>query len=161
MGLSGLCSRKNPSKKLILFSGLPGAGKTTLAKMIEERLPEIILLRGHDIVDALNLYGQKKKTYESRLKAAGFEYPGPWYLSYLYQESLTGELLDLGYNVVFDDHIRTRTNRLGYHNLARNYGAQSIFVQIETPFSDSWERRKGEMDLNFLSRFVFQSQDFS
>lgn len=160
-GFKSLKPLVNKKKKLILFSALPGLGKTTLAKIIEKKIANTVLLRGHDIVDILHLYGSRKRTYKSRLKARGFVYPDPWYISYLYQESLMGELLDLGYNVVFDDHIRTKVNRRGYYRFAKKHNAEMVFVQINAPFALSLERRKKEGNLSFWSRFVFQSQDFS
>ena len=147
-----------------MFVGLPGAGKTTLAKLLSELLPHTILLRGHDIVDSLDLFGKKAPLHKKRLKQRGFRYPDPWYISYLYQEALTRDLLSRGYNVVFDDHIRTRINRLGYYSLSRECGAKIIFVQINAPFSAYIKREEGKIDkkkIEFLANFTFQSQDIN
>src|SRR5271157_2424285 len=46
--IEGLRPVENPNKSLILFSGLPGAGKTTLAQIIQKSVPNTLLLRGHD-----------------------------------------------------------------------------------------------------------------
>jgi predicted kinase len=154
----------NPDKKLFLFSGMPGAGKTTLSKIIEKTVPNTILLRGHDIVDILGLYGKKVELYRKRLKEFGFEYPDPWYISYLYQDRLTRDCLNLGYNVIFDDHIRTRKNREEYLDLAKETGAEIIFVQINAPFETYLKREEGKVNdekIKFLGRFVFQSEDIS
>lgn len=162
LGLFRLSKVNNPDKKLILFLGIPGAGKTTLASAVNKFLPQTILLRGHDIVDLLSLYGSNLKIYRERLEERGFVNPDPWYLSYLYQEHLTRDILDLGYNVVFDDHIRTRINRKGYYNLAREHGAKIIFVQISAPFKIYMQREEEDPEkMNFLANMVFQSEDFS
>ncbi len=145
-----------------MFVGIPGAGKTTLANSVSRKMSNTILLRGADIVDALDLYGDENVgCHRTVLEEMGFENPDPWYISYHYQETLTGELLDLGYNVVFDDHIRTRENRQGYFELANRFDARTIFVQINAPFKTYFEREEddeGKMDL--MLNMVFQSEDF-
>ncbi|PIO08682.1 hypothetical protein COU59_00440 [Candidatus Pacearchaeota archaeon CG10_big_fil_rev_8_21_14_0_10_34_12] len=159
--LQNLLNLENTKNKLILFAGISGAGKTTLAEAIRKKLPNTILVRGHDVVNILNLFGKEEKKYRQRLRKRGFKTPDPWYISYLYQESLTRELLNKGYNVIFDDHIRTRKNRQGYYGLAKSIGAKIVFIKVYTPLKVAFERRKNEADLNFLANFVFQSQDFS
>lgn len=160
--LNGLQGVKNPNKRLILFLGIPGAGKTTLAHIIQDSIPNTILLRGHDIVDALDLYGKKVEKYKQRLRRNGFANPDPWYISYLYQEHLTRDCLSLGYNVVFDDHIRTRVNRLGYYELARQHNSGIVFVQINAPFTTYLEREEEDKNkLKFLVNMVLQSEDIS
>ncbi len=165
MGLNNLKEVENSHKKIILFVGIPGAGKTTLAQMIEKSVPNTILLRGHDIVDALNLFGKSKiDVYKKRLNDAGFRNPDPWYLSYLYQDTLTRDCLQLGYNVVFDDHMRTRVNRLGYMRLAKQSGAEIYFIQINAPLSTFLKREEGKNNMKkvkFLANFIFQSQDMN
>ncbi|MCH8945695.1 MAG: AAA family ATPase [Nanoarchaeota archaeon] len=157
-------SVENSNKKLILFAGIPGSGKTTLAQIIKEKVPKTLLLRGHDVVDMLELYGKNVEKYKGRLKDRGFVYPDPWYISYLYQEQLTRNCLQLGYNVVFDDHIRTIKNRLGYHEMAKQNGAKNVFIQINAPFETYMEREEdeeGEDKKKFLANFILQSEDFS
>ena len=164
MNLSQLKRINNPNKKLILFVGIPGAGKTTLSEIIQKEIQNTILLRGHDLVDLLGLYGKNLKKYRQILRTGGFEYPDPWYISYFYQEQLTRECLNLGYNVVFDDHIRTRANRMGYYHLARACGAEIIFVQIEAPFETYVKREDGEINgkkLKFLGNMVLQTEDIN
>ena len=117
-GFDKLKEVKNKNKRFFLFSGIPGAGKTTLSNIIKQKVPNTILLRGQDIVDFLELYGNKKEIYRRRLRKMNFQNPDPWYVSYLYQDGLTSGLLKKGYNVVFDDHIRTRVNRKGYYGSA-------------------------------------------
>lgn len=164
LGLTDLPIIENPDKKLILFTAIPGAGKTTLSNMIIASLPNTILIRGHDIVNMLHLYQTRKGLYQERLKEKDFEYPDPWYISYVYQEGLTGSLLDSGYNVVFDDHIRTRINRLGYDRFAERHGAKTIFIQINASLKTFLEREEGKTNIRkakFLANFIFQSEDFS
>ena len=168
--LSDLSDVENPNKKLILFFGISGSGKTTLARIVAESIPNTVLLRGHVIVDMLNLYGKNIELYRERLRKRHFETPDPWYISYLYQEQLTRDILDLGYNVVFDDHIRTRENRQGYSRLARSCEAKIVFIRIDAPFETCVRRTtKREEDrykitnkmVRFLANFVFQSEDIS
>lgn len=102
--------------------------------------------------------------YKERLKDRGFAYTDPWYISYLYQEQLTRDCLGLGHNVVFDDHIRTRENRLGYYKLSKQNGAKIVFVQINAPFEVCLKREEGKTDdekQRFLANFVLQSQDLN
>lgn len=162
LGLVDLRRVENPNKKLILFVGMPGAGKTTLAQIIQEKVPKTLLLRGHDVVDMLKLYGKKVGTYKKRLEERGFKNPDPWYISYLYQEQLTRDCLQLGYNVIFDDHIRTIKNRLGYHEVAKQYGAKSIFIQINAPFETYVKREEDDKNkMEFLANMVLQSEDLT
>ena len=164
IGLDNLREIKSPNKKLILFTGIPGAGKTTLARMIEKSIPNTILLRGHDLVDMLRLYRENIELYRERLRNKGFEFPDPWYISYLYQEGLTRDCLKLGYNIVFDDHIRTKENRFGYLRLARQCDAKIALIQINVPFKTYLGREEGKTNLEkvkFLANFIFQSEDIS
>lgn len=164
LGIEKFGKINNQNKKLILFSGIPGAGKTTLSKIIQKSIPNTIIIRGHDIVDLLGLFGKNVNEYRERLTKAGFSNPDPWYISYVYQEKLTRDLLKLGYNVVFDDHIRTIENRMGYLRLANECKADIIFVQINAPFDTYVKREEGKINdekLKFLSNMVFQSEDFT
>ena len=168
--LANLPRVNNKDKKLILFVGIPGSGKTTLVKIVAESVPNTIFLRGHDIVDMLHLYKENVELYRKRLKVRGFEHPDPWYISYLYQEQLTSDCLNLGYNVVFDDNIRTRVNRMGYHKLARNCHAGVVFIEIDTPFETCVRRttkreedkyEASDKNVRFIANFAFQGEDIS
>ena len=163
--INNLQEVKNPNKKLIFFIGIPGAGKTTLAKIIQKSVPNTILLRGVDVVDALHLFDKRKvNTYKKRLKARKFNNPDPWYISYLYQEHLIRDCLKAGYNVVFDDHIRTRANRFGYYKLARQFNSKIVFIQINASFKTYVEREEGKVNdakLKFLANMILQSEDLS
>lgn len=165
IGTSQIKKIDNLDKKLILFMGIPGSGKTTLARIIQESLPDTILLEGHKLVKYLNLFDKKNASvYQKRLQLRGFNDPDPWYLSYLYAEGIIKDCLNSGYNVIFDDHIRTETNRLGYYNLAKKSGAKTIFIQLSTPFSICLEREEGKINeskTKFLANFVLQSEDIT
>jgi|HubBroStandDraft_1064217.scaffolds.fasta_scaffold07749_5 predicted kinase len=77
-----------PSAKLVVFAGLPGVGKSTLAKAVAERLGASWLRV--DTIEAAILKSGLKKTFESGLAA------------YIAVHDIAAEQLGLGVSVVID-----------------------------------------------------------
>lgn len=173
LGIKNLKKVQNKKKYLILFSGIPGSGKTTTAKFIKGILKNSIVLGSTKIVKLLELYSKKnKKRNEKILKKYDFSPPDPWYFAYIYKEDIIKYCLEKGYNIILPSNIPTKKDRLGYYRLAKKFGASVICIQLYVPFElcckriyerdfkgdSKWNLEKVKID---YGHFVFQGEDLS
>ena len=106
---------KKPKRKILfLFCGIPGAGKSTLAKFIKQIHPSVVLSSCWIFFDRL----------KSRLE-------NDYYQAYVYQEDLAQDYLGQGYSVIMDDNNRTVKNRTTVYRWAQKLEAQPILINIE------------------------------
>jgi len=119
------------SPTLILICGLPGAGKTTLAKQIEHDLPAL-RLTPDDWMTALsiNLWDEEKRAQIESL-----------------QWQMAQRALRLGLNVVMDFGFWSREERDRFRQGAASVGAAFELRFLDVPLEELWARirnRKAE-----------------
>jgi predicted kinase len=107
---------------LIVFAGLPGTGKTTLARELTQRLSASYVR-----IDAV----------EQSLRAAGHEGDA---MGYVIANGIAAENLKLGRIVVADCVNPVLASREGWRQTAEKYAAR--LVEIEVVCSDAVEHRK-------------------
>jgi predicted kinase len=115
---------KQKNKYLVIFMGIPGSGKSTIAELITELIPSVILRSDYFYFDRLN-----------DLIA------GDYYKAYVYKEGLAGEFLKEGTNVILDDNNRTVKNRRGAYDLAEKFDAIPVFINIKVDVEIAAKRR--------------------
>lgn len=113
---------------LFLICGLPGAGKTTLAKKLEsERYAN--RLCPDDWILAI-LKDQNDITERNRLRDPVEQL--------LWKEAQT--LFNLGVNVILENGFWAKEERDRYRDVARNLGAKVELYFVDAPFDTLWER---------------------
>jgi predicted kinase len=113
--------------QLILFCGLPGSGKTTLARQVEQKtgavrlnVDEWVAALGMDFFD-----DQFRHKLERQL----------------YKHSMT--LLELGQSIILEDGTWTRDERDEHREVARKLGATIEIHYFNIPFDELWRRLEG------------------
>jgi predicted kinase len=114
---------QEPRPILIVFSGLPGTGKTTIAKLVAARLSSLYL---------------RIDTIEQAMKAAGAERIGP--AGYAVANALAEANLLLGHSVIADAVNAVRESRVGWREVAAR--ALATLVNIHLVCSDAAEHRR-------------------
>jgi predicted kinase len=108
---------------LIVFSGLPGTGKTTLSKALAARLCAVYLR-----IDSI----------EQAMMAAGAEQIGP--AGYAVANDIAKDNLLLGRSIVADCVNPVRDSRIGWRNVAAQTSARLIDILLHC--SDIAEHRR-------------------
>lgn len=111
--------------QLVLVVGLPGTGKTTLAKGLAERLGATYIR-----IDAIETAIQ---TARQSHKLVGSE-------GYFVAHFLAGSNLELGRNVVVDAVCPVPESRLGWADTAARGGGELVI--LETSLTDAVEHRR-------------------
>lgn len=112
--------------QLVLFSGLPGSGKTTLAKQLEVQ-GEGIRIRTDEWqadlkVDSAALYDN----FHERLQRRLYE--------------LTLQLLQNSQNVILEDGLWMEDERSEKLSAGRKYGATVVMHYFDLSFEEIWKR---------------------
>lgn len=104
--------------KLYLFVGYPGAGKTTVAKVI------------HESTGAVHLWADQ-------IRRERFEKPNYTHQEnlelYAHLNELTGELLRAGNSVLFDTNFNFFKDREHLRHIAAEHGAEVVLIHMTTP----------------------------
>ena len=115
-----------PEARLILICGLPGSGKTTLAKQLAPKVPAVRLSPDewkHDL--GIDYYDdQRRVRLENRL----------WRLGQ--------ELLTLGQSVILENGFWTREERDELRLRARRLGVAVELHYLDAPVEELWRRLK-------------------
>lgn len=142
--------------KLIVFSAPSGTGKSTIAKIVLERLPNLLFSvsattrpKREGEREGLSYYFLTKDEFERVIKHGGFiEYEfffGNYYGTLL---DKTSQLLDSGINILLDLDVK------GALNLKKLFPDNSLLLFIKPPgmdvLKDRLERRESE-DENSLA----------
>jgi predicted kinase len=117
--------RPNPNGvRLVLICGLPGAGKTTLARRLADGLPAVRVCPDEWLSDLhLDLYDEAlRERLEHRLK------------------SLAYELLQLGVHVILEFGFWARAERDEIRETARSIGAAVELRYLDVPIDELWKR---------------------
>jgi len=117
-------SNNNQRPVLIAFCGLPGSGKTTIAKEVAKTRGAVRLSTdewqaalGVDFFD---------DEFRTKLQAL------------LYEHGIT--LLKLGQSIVVEDGVWRRDERDSYREIARELGAAIELHYFDLPFDELWRR---------------------
>lgn len=108
---------------LIIFGGLPGTGKTTIAKSVSKRLKAVYL---------------RIDTIEQALKTSGCFVDGPQ--GYIVGYAIAKENLGLGLNVVADSVNPIAITRQDWRSVAESINIK--FIEVEIICSNSEEHKK-------------------
>jgi predicted kinase len=112
---------------LVVFGGLPGTGKTTIARRLSERLGA-----AHVRVDSIT----------AAMSRGGIDREQPTGLaSYLVAEAVAEECLCAGTPVVIDAVNPVEAARRQWHELAARTGATLRVVELVCPDEDEHRRR--------------------
>lgn len=118
-----------PAPTLYLTCGLPGSGKTTLAKRLEKELPALRLTADewlHGLYPDLSTTEAEHGPFRRRLE------PLQWMTA--------RRALELGCNVVLDRGLWAREERDFYRIGAREVGAGVALCLLDLPVDVLWDR---------------------
>jgi predicted kinase len=115
-----------PSSKLVVFAGLPGTGKSTLARLLAERMRAVWLRV--DTIEASLLKAGFTPSFETGLAA------------YIAVQDVAANQLELGRDVVIDAVNGVAPARQMWRELSRRSGATRYVVEVVC--SDSREHRR-------------------
>jgi predicted kinase len=101
--------------KLIIISGLPGSGKSTIAESLAENLS--VPLFSVDPIESSIINSGIKRSFETGLAA------------YLVAETLAGEQLKCGLSVIIEAVNSVQEARDMWHNLVRQQDATLIIIE--------------------------------
>ncbi len=134
--------------KLIVFSAPSGTGKSTIAKMVLERLPDIRFSvsattrqKRSGEQEGINYYFLKKEDFEEKIRTGGFiehEFFFGNYYGTLLDKTL--EIIDAGNHILLDLDVK------GALNLKRLFPENSLLLFLKPPSMDVLKQRLEERE---------------
>ena len=114
---------------LYLTCGLPGSGKTTLARRLEQAAPAL-RLTADEWLHALypGISTPEAETGPCRARVEGLQW------------AIAQRALELGGNVVLDWGVWAREERDLYRTGARKLGARVVLCVLDPPIAELWNR---------------------
>ncbi len=103
---------------LYLMLGFPGAGKTTVSKII------------HELTGAVHLWADKIR--RERFGTPNYSHKENVKL-YEHLNEITAELLNTGQDVIFDTNFNFYKDRQKLRHIAANHAAQTRLIWVQTP----------------------------
>ncbi|HEX6122458.1 MAG TPA: ATP-binding protein [Ktedonobacterales bacterium] len=120
----GFTNNNNQRPLLITFCGLPGSGKTTIAKEVE-RTTGAVRLNIDEWVAALGVdFWDDEFRHKLHVR--------------LYEHSIT--LLKLGQSIILEDGLWRRDERDSLREVAHKLGAAIEIHYFDLPFDELWRR---------------------
>lgn len=110
---------------LFLMLGFPGAGKTTISKMIEQQTGAVHLWADHE---RRKRFGEPTHSHEENL------------MLYADLNKVTDSLLAEGKNVIFDTNFNFYRDREHLRTIAAKHGGKAIVIWVRTPKELARER---------------------
>ncbi|NTV06275.1 MAG: guanylate kinase [Chlorobiaceae bacterium] len=134
--------------KLIVFSAPSGTGKSTIAKMVLERLPDIRFSvsattrqKRSGEQEGINYYFLKKEDFEEKIRTGGFiehEFFFGNYYGTLLDKTL--EIIDAGNHILLDLDVK------GALNLKRLFPENSLLLFLKPPSMNVLKQRLEERE---------------
>lgn len=125
--MKGRTVRGRPPPRLVVLSGLPGTGKSTLARLLADRLGAIWLRV--DLIEASLLRAKIPQSFETGLSA------------YLVAQDIAREHLKLHRDVIIDAVNGVEPARRMWRSLARECNASRFVVEVTCPDPGEHRRR--------------------
>ena len=132
--------------KLYLFVGYPGAGKTTVSKVIEEA------------TGAMHIWSdqERQKMFDSPTHSRQESNE-----LYAYLNEQTRDLLSDGKSVIFDTNFNHKKDRDHLKQIAEQNGAETIIVWVNTPVDLARERAVHSQILRNGYDFTMSKEQFN
>lgn len=113
---------------LFLICGLPGAGKTTLARQLEQSRPALRFTPDEWIETLIADVSDQAELDRLRFPVESVQW------------EMTTKLLPLGVDVILDWGFWSREERMHYRSLAEALGARVVVRFLEAGRDELWER---------------------
>lgn len=116
--------QKHGKQKVFLFIGVPGTGKSKIAEIVNDVHPSVIISTDWIFFDELR-------------DVIGDDY----YKAYVYRRELAKHFLDQGYSIVLDSNLRKERDREKIYQIAQQYKADSVLINLECPLDVAAQRQ--------------------